>query len=145
MSTSRRLADGFYEEVVTGGLARALELAARERHIDTRDLGDDAHVILARLLRGQIERAFADVGSSDEDKLARQVQLAEKLLGVLEEHRLIDTDQRLSRPARELRATPDSSCGDAVNANPAFLRSYLVIETTEEAEAEQTVDADPIG
>ena len=108
MSTIRRLADGLYEEVVTGGLARALELVAHERHIDTLEIGDDAHVILARLLRGQIERAFADVGGTGDDRLERQVQLAEKLLDVLEAHALIDREQRVARPARELRGVfPD--------------------------------------
>lgn len=108
MSTIRRLADGLYEEVVTGGLARALDLIARERDIDAPELGDDAHVVLARLLRGQIERAFADVGGSGDDKLEQQLRLAEKLIDVLEAHQLIDGDQRVARPARELRGVfPD--------------------------------------
>jgi HKD family nuclease len=108
VSSKRRLADGFYEEVVTGGLAQALELVANERHIDVRTLGDDADVILARLIRGQIERAFADVGGSGDDRLARQVQLAEELLGVLEARRLVGADQHISPPARELRGVfPD--------------------------------------
>src|SRR5262245_52629220 len=106
VSIIRRLADGFYEEVVTGDLVRALDLVANERHIDARALGDDAHVILARLLRGQIERAFADVGGSGEDRLARQVQLADELLGVLEAHRLVAADQRISPPAAREYARP---------------------------------------
>ena len=108
MSAIRRLVDGLYEEVVTGGLARALDLIAHERHIDAPELGDDAHVILARLLRGQIERAFADVGGTADDRLERQVRLADKLLEVLEAHQLIDSEQRIARPARELRGVfPD--------------------------------------
>jgi hypothetical protein len=101
--TIRRLADGLYEEVVTGGVARALELVAHERDVDAPELGADAHVLLSRLLRGQIERAFADVGGTGEDRLERQVRLAEKLLEVLEAHELIDSEQRVARPARELR------------------------------------------
>jgi superfamily II DNA or RNA helicase/HKD family nuclease len=97
-----------YEEVITGGLAPALDLVAHERHIDTRKLGDDAHVILARLLRGQIERALADIGGSGDDKVERQLRLAERLIEVLEAHQLIDSDQQIVRPARELRGVfPD--------------------------------------
>lgn len=108
MSAIRRLANGLYEEVVTSELARALELVASERHLDVRDLRDDAHVALARLLRGQIERAFADVGGSGDDKLERQVRLAEDLLAVLKAHDLLDSEQRVAPPARELRGVfPD--------------------------------------
>jgi HKD family nuclease len=128
VSTIRRLADGLYEEVVTGGLARALELAAHERHIEAPELGDDAHVALARLLRGQIERAFADVGGSGDDKLERQLKLAEELLGVLERHRLIDSDQQIARPARELRGVfPDPAVRPRRPESPLATTTLLTL------------------
>jgi superfamily II DNA or RNA helicase/HKD family nuclease len=128
VSTIRRLADGLYEEVVTGGLARALALVAHERDIDAPELGDDAHVILARLLRGQIERAFADVGRSGDDRLERQIRLAEKLIEVLEAHHLIDDDQRVARPARELRGVfPDPAARPRRPETPLATTTLLTL------------------
>ena len=128
MSAIRRLADGLYEEVVTGELARALELIAHERHVDAPELGDDAHVILARLVRGQIERAFADVGGARDDRLERQLRLAEELLGVLEAHQLIDSEQRVARPPRELRGVfPDAAARPRRPETPLATTTLLTL------------------
>ena len=108
MPRTRRLADGLYEEIVTHELAEALELVALRRHLDVAKLDVDAEVVLARFLRGLIDRALADVGGAGDDKLTRQVQLVEELLQVLERHDLIDQAQLLAAPARELRGVfPD--------------------------------------
>jgi hypothetical protein len=128
VSAIRRLADGLYEEVVTGELARALELIAHERHVDAPELGDDAHVILARLVRGQIERAFADVGGSRDDRLERQLRLAEELLGVLKAHQLIDSEQRVARPPRELRGVfPDAAARPRRPETPLATTTLLTL------------------
>jgi superfamily II DNA or RNA helicase/HKD family nuclease len=128
VSAIRRLVDGLYEEVVTGGLARALDLIAHERHIDARELGDDAHVILARLLRGQIERALADVGGTGDDRIERQVRLAEQLLEVLEAHQLLDSEQRIAQPARELRGVfPDPAARPRRPETPLATTTLLTL------------------
>jgi superfamily II DNA or RNA helicase/HKD family nuclease len=126
--TTRRLADGLYEDVVTNGLADALELVAHRRHVDVAALGADAHVILARFLRGPIERALADVGGSGDDKLARQVQLADDLLRVLEVRKLIDREQLLASPARELRGVfPDPAARPRRPETPLAATTLLTL------------------
>ena len=48
------------------------------------------------------------------------------------------------RRARRCRKI-ELSDGDAIDVNPTFLRSHLVVEVAEEAEAEQAIDADSLG
>ena len=128
MSVPRRLADGLYEEVITDELTRALESLATTRHLDIVDLGGDSHVILARLLRGQIERAFADIGGTGDDRLARQLELAGDLLRVLESRKLIDPGQRPAAPPRELRGVfPDRAATPRRPETPLATTTLLTL------------------
>jgi hypothetical protein len=125
---TRSLADGLYEDVVTDELAAALARIAPRRDLEVATLDADADVVLARFLRGLIDRALADVGGSGDDKLARQVQLTDELLQVLERHALIDRAQLLAAPARELRGVfPDRAARPRRPETPLATTTLLTL------------------
>ena len=81
----RTLADGVYEELITRAVEEAIEADGGRRVVKTAALdAGDAHVRLARFLRDELERALASVRASEgEDRVARQVALANEVLALL--------------------------------------------------------------
>ena len=101
---ARSLADGAYEELITAELAAALERTPRATDV-TALAAADAPMRLARFLRDELTRALAAVRAGDgEDRLDRQLALANQVIGLLREHGDTATGQELAPPARELRA-----------------------------------------
>jgi hypothetical protein len=100
----QRLVDGVYEDVITVELRRALDLLGASKAVDVVDLRPaDAPVVLARFLRTEIERALADVEGAKDDKFRRQVALANDILRLLVERKLLVDEQLVAEPAKHLR------------------------------------------
>lgn len=110
-----RLADGLYEQVVTGGLA--VDLASLEgRKSDVGDLDPaDSHLVLSRHLATEVERALAAVPHAE--RLTAQVAIVNGLLDELHriagsnEEAVVAASRKVEEPGRELLAvyitTPD--------------------------------------
>jgi superfamily II DNA or RNA helicase len=95
---ARKLEDGVYDEVVTTELGRVIEEHRSRRDIEVAELRSEvAHVVLARYLRGEIERAFGDA-----DGLETQVELANVLLRAIAETKLASEERQIEKPARLL-------------------------------------------
>ncbi len=94
-----------YEELVTHQIAHAADATRHRRTVDLAELrAADSHAVLARFLAGELERALADVGGSEDEKIGRQLAIANRIVGLLVEADLIEVEQAVAEPARELRA-----------------------------------------
>ncbi|RYZ09245.1 MAG: DUF3427 domain-containing protein [Myxococcales bacterium] len=101
-----RLADGLYEQVVTGALARDLNLldTGRAAEIDALDSAD-AHGVLARHVAREVKRTLA--GLPAEGRAAAQIAVVNRLL---EELRTLANsgeeagESQVEQPGRELRS-----------------------------------------
>lgn len=105
VAASRRLVDGVYEDLVTAGLAAAIDEAATSRHVDVAPVDAvDVPAVVGRYIGREVERALAGVGGHGDERLGRQLDLAERILALLVagEHTL--PEQLVSAPARRLRA-----------------------------------------
>jgi superfamily II DNA or RNA helicase/HKD family nuclease len=101
---ARRLAEGVYEDLVTIELAQALAVVRGSKAIDLAALGPaDAHVVLSRFLRAEIERALDDLEGAREERLAQQVALTNDILKLLVARRLASDGQLVDEPAQHLR------------------------------------------
>lgn len=105
-----RLADGLYEQVVTGALAVDLAALAGERHANVEALDSaDAHSVLARHLAAEVERALAAVPHTERPNA--QVAIVNGLLnelwrlaGVTEESADVAAGGKVEPPGKELLA-----------------------------------------
>jgi HKD family nuclease len=99
-----RLADGLYEEVVTGALARDLSNLESSRTPELQPLESaDAHSVLARHLAREVERALASVPQGD--RPTAQITVVNRLL---DELRALtqgeDAENKVEEPGKELRS-----------------------------------------
>jgi superfamily II DNA or RNA helicase/HKD family nuclease len=94
----RLLADGLYEHVVTGALARELSKLEQGRNHDIGDLdAADSHLVLARHLASEVERVLATVVRAERPKA--QVEIVNRLLAELRS--LVPRGAELSGDASE--------------------------------------------
>lgn len=101
-----RLADGLYEQVVTGALARDLSQleAARTPELEPLDAAD-AHGVLARHLAREVERALSSLPA--EGRVGAQVAVVNRLLEELQALTKEDEEtggSQVEAPGRELRS-----------------------------------------
>lgn len=101
------LRPGLYEHIVTETLERALAdvKGAELRTLDP----SDAHVVFSQFLAEPLRVAFARVAEGagdDEERLARQVELVNAIVALLDE-RAVGVDAAVASPARELMAVVD--------------------------------------
>ncbi len=117
-----RLADGLYEQVVTGALAVDLATLAGQGKADVGELdAADSHSVLARHLAGEVERALAGVPHAD--RLNAQVAIVNGLL------------DELNRLAGSPRESVDEAIGGKV-APPG--RELLAVYSTAPYERPRT-------
>ena len=123
---ARDLVDGVYEELVTRQLARAAEGVRSRRIVDMATIrAADSHSILARFVAGELERALADIGGSGDEKVARQLDIANRIVRLLADAELVDAEQAVADPAHELRAI----YADTVPARPELPLSASTLLT----------------
>ena len=101
---ARSLADGAYEQLITAELAEALGRTLRAKDVAALPAAD-APMRLARFLRDELMLALGAVRAGDgEERIDRQLALANKVIALLRDHGDTAIGQELHQPARELRA-----------------------------------------
>jgi superfamily II DNA or RNA helicase/HKD family nuclease len=119
-----KLAPGLYEQLFTHGLDQALR-AANDAHAEREPLHEEAAPhILARHLYDTLVRAFRNL--PEEDRLEKQVALANRLVALLGEAAPsagIDTDEAVVAPAElllALRRRADARLGTGALTRPSL-------------------------
>ncbi|MDG4791602.1 DUF3427 domain-containing protein [Micromonospora sp. WMMD1102] len=98
------LARGIYEHLITNRLASKLRAFDPEL-VERADLDPaDAHVVLARHITTLVQRALRSVGGSDSERLARQIEMANRIAERIAdiEPRAVGNDDQLAEAHRQL-------------------------------------------
>ncbi|GIG85478.1 DUF3427 domain-containing protein [Plantactinospora endophytica] len=98
------LARGIYEHLITNELADKLQHLDPEL-VERAELDPaDAHVVLARHLTGLAQRALRSVSGTDSDRLARQIEMANRIAESIAEiePRAAGSDDQLAEAHRQL-------------------------------------------
>jgi superfamily II DNA or RNA helicase/HKD family nuclease len=125
-ATEQPLVEGVYEHVVTEQLARALEASTADHAIE--QLGDaDAHIVLARHLGREIERALATLPQDRRAEQARMLAagLLDHLATLVPEAAEGLGDQHVPTPASRLLAVHRSKEPPARPATPLATSTLL--------------------
>jgi len=125
-ATGQPLVEGVYEHVVTEALARDLEASIIDRVVE--ELGDvDAHVVLARHLGREIERALATLPQDGRAEQARVLAagLLDHLATLVPEAAADLADQRVPTKASRLLAVHRSKDPPARPATPLATSTLL--------------------
>lgn len=147
----RKLAEGVYEDVVTVELEQQLATLT-EKTLDVRSLrASELHVVLSRFLRAEIERALEDVEGEADERLRKQISLANDIVDVLVRWDLSTRGQLVSDRAQQLLgvfahetakpALPETALAESTLLTLGTKEPRIGSELAREIESADRVDA----